>query len=134
LKGEFVMFPKNLWPKRNTEHKRADTVVELLVDSKLADRMAALEKRLAHIESEITEIDYDAEQQKAQANSDNRVMSEEINKLKSSIKDLSHSYARLTTLSTHTAAMAASKKELMELVESLADCLNQIKDKENLPF
>ena len=128
------MFPKNLWPKRNTEHKRADTVVELLVDSKLADRMAALEKRLAHIESEITEIDYDAEQQKAQANSDNRVMSEEINKLKSSIKDLSHSYARLTTLSTHTAAMAASKKELMELVESLADCLNQIKDKENLPF
>ncbi len=128
------MFPKNLWPKRNTEHKRADTVVELLVDSKLADRMAALEKRLAHIESEITEIDYDAEQQKAQANSDNRATSEEINKLKSSIEDLSHSYERLTTLSTHTAAMAASKKELMELVESLADCLNQIKDKANLPF
>jgi hypothetical protein len=128
------MFPKNLWPKRNTEHKRADTVVELLVDSKLADRMAALEKRLAHIESEITEIDYDAEQQKAQANSDNRAMSEEINKLKSSIEDLSHSYERLTILSTHTAAMAASKNELMELVKSLADCLNQIKDKENLPF
>ena len=128
------MFPKNLWPKRNTEHKRADTVVELLVDSKLADRMAALEKRLAHIESEITEIDYDAEQQKAQANSDNKAMSEEIKKLKSSIESFSDKYESLATLSTHTAAMAASKNELMELVKSLADCLNQIKDKANLPF
>jgi chromosome segregation ATPase len=129
------MFAKNMWTSQKKEKPKVEVSTERVdAENKLNERMAAIEKRMASVESEITELAYDIEESSTQGKAEVNSINEDIRNLKQSISDFSEKYDRLANLATHTASMAASKNELMDLVKTLSDCLNHIKDKASLPF
>lgn len=107
----------------------------------LEDRVAKIEKTLGELKNEDSEISFDLDQVKADAQEDLKNIIAIVENLKTAVqalhdsdKSLNERLDRVSSLATSTASMSCSKDELLALVKTLSNALTLYHDKANLPF
>jgi chromosome segregation ATPase len=107
----------------------------------LEDRVAKIEKTLGELKNEDSEISFDLDQVKADAQEDLKNIIAIVENLKTAVqalhdsdKSLNERLDRVSNLATSTASMSCSKDELLALVKTLSNALTLYHDKANLPF
>ena len=103
------------------------TRVEIKTDTAVDERLAALSKRILEAEDRLTEIEFSHKEEIENAASVVKQIQEKLALLEAQAD-------RLGGLATSTSNNAASKDELLGLVNSLASALKSTQDRMDLPF
>jgi chromosome segregation ATPase len=115
------------WNNGQKERIVKVVVEEMKEKTSVDERLSSLSKRILEVEDRLTELEFNLKEDLENASSITKQLQERLAILEAQAN-------RVDNLATSTSNRAASKDELLGLVNSLASALKSIQDRMDLPF